>query len=257
MPSPFPGMDPFLEGAWWSTFRNDLVIETRRHLPQQVKPEYCPLIGGFQVKTLDSSLRFLPVSEDDDESDEDDADQSRKDESQPVYLNLARPHWVGLSFIGIKKLGDYKNKLTRRKNKTIVVFLDPVVKKAPGRSYYLRWREKVFNSTTCLVEIDLLRQGRRPPMLDPYPDAPCYAMVSRHEFRPCCEVWPIHLDRPLPKIPIPIPGDDREVVLDLQTVFTRAYDLGSFDRVIEYDKPPDVHLDERHLPWLKRMLKDA
>jgi hypothetical protein len=41
MPSPFPGMDPYIEQRdFWSDFHNDLAAEIRAALNQQIQPKY-------------------------------------------------------------------------------------------------------------------------------------------------------------------------------------------------------------------------
>src|SRR5438445_12641401 len=40
MPSPFPGMDPFIEGQKWSDFHHGVIEEIRAALIPQVRPRY-------------------------------------------------------------------------------------------------------------------------------------------------------------------------------------------------------------------------
>jgi len=40
MPSPFPGMDPFLEGQKWRDFHTSALYVTRRLLTARLKPRY-------------------------------------------------------------------------------------------------------------------------------------------------------------------------------------------------------------------------
>ena len=41
MPSPFPGMDPYIESpALWSDFHNDLASEIRAQLNRCIQPRY-------------------------------------------------------------------------------------------------------------------------------------------------------------------------------------------------------------------------
>lgn len=43
MPSPFPGMDPYLEGALWTTLHHGLGSEIVRHLAPKLRPRYVAL----------------------------------------------------------------------------------------------------------------------------------------------------------------------------------------------------------------------
>ena len=40
MPSPFPGMDPYLEGSEWRSVHNHLSVEIARHLTPKLRPKY-------------------------------------------------------------------------------------------------------------------------------------------------------------------------------------------------------------------------
>src|SRR5262249_25051070 len=40
MPSPFPGMDPFIEGQEWEDFHHELISAIREALMSQVLPRY-------------------------------------------------------------------------------------------------------------------------------------------------------------------------------------------------------------------------
>jgi len=40
MPSPFPGMDPYLEGPMWSSVHSALCNEIARHLTPKLRPKY-------------------------------------------------------------------------------------------------------------------------------------------------------------------------------------------------------------------------
>jgi hypothetical protein len=43
MPSPFPGMDPYLEGALWTTVHFSLSAEIVRQLAPKLRPRYLVL----------------------------------------------------------------------------------------------------------------------------------------------------------------------------------------------------------------------
>ena len=40
MPSPFPGMDPYLEGSEWTSVHVELSSEIARQLAPKVRPKY-------------------------------------------------------------------------------------------------------------------------------------------------------------------------------------------------------------------------
>src|SRR2546423_14685368 len=43
MPSPFPGMDPYLEGDLWTTFHSQIAPEIARQLAPKIAPRYVAL----------------------------------------------------------------------------------------------------------------------------------------------------------------------------------------------------------------------
>jgi hypothetical protein len=40
MPSPFPGMDPYLEGSQWTSVHTELSVEIARQLATRLPPRY-------------------------------------------------------------------------------------------------------------------------------------------------------------------------------------------------------------------------
>jgi hypothetical protein len=62
--------------------------------------------------------------------------------------------------------------------------------------------------------------------------------------------WP----KKLPKFRLPLAADDRDTVLDLQTVFTKCYEQGGFSGRIDYRKDPVIPLDEEERRWLDTLL---
>ena len=86
---------------------------------------------------------------------------------------------------------------------TAIEILSPVNKQAGRESHdeYLRKRRELLRSSVHLIEIDLLRQGRRPPLGRPAPAAPYYVVLSRGDRRPYVDVWPIQLCDKLPRFP--------------------------------------------------------
>jgi hypothetical protein len=109
--------------------------------------------------------------------------------------------------------------------------------------------------TAQLVEIELLRGGE--PL--PAPDRPDYddsALVSRAETRPEAEYWPIRLREPLPVVPIPLRGPDRDATLDLQSLLHAVYDAGRYGRYA-YESRPNPPLRPADDAWASALLADG
>lgn len=135
---------------------------------------------------------------------------------------------------------------------TVLELLSPT-NKGRHRDQYLLKRDKILVSSVHLVEIDLLRGGE--PM--PAPDRPpCdySVVVSRAERRPEADFWPIGLRDPLPVIPIPLRGPDRDATLDLQALLNRVYDAGRYARDV-YGGRPQPPLRPADEAWAARLLE--
>ena len=139
---------------------------------------------------------------------------------------------------------------------TVIETLSPANKRpgSRGRSEYLSKREMVFQSSTHLVELDLLRGGDRLPMTDRLPPGDYYAIVSREERRPRAEVYAWPLLHALPTIPIPLKRGDADVSLELQTVFTTVYDRARYHLSVDYSAELDPPLDETVHQWLRERI---
>lgn len=62
MPSPFPGMDPYLEGPLWPDVHHELASTIRRQLTPRLGPDYVARISTLVVPVLPAvSIRLVTV----------------------------------------------------------------------------------------------------------------------------------------------------------------------------------------------------
>ena len=87
------------------------------------------------------------------------------------------------------------------------------------------------------LELDLLLGGERLPTPESLPLGDYYLVVSRAEYRPRCEVYSWRRADRLPVIPIPLKSPDPDLLVDLGTVFSLAYQRGRYEKSIDYSKP--------------------
>jgi Protein of unknown function (DUF4058) len=257
MPSPFPGMDPFVEAQRWSTFHHSileviaevLVLDVRpryvidieervylEHAPEEAPPFLVPDVAVAETRgevTTATAARGVGTLA----------------AVTPVTLPLPMPDRRREPYLTIRDRAT-------RKVVTVIEVLSRTNKRAgsDGRDEYLRKRETVFLSDAHLVELDLLRGGERLPMRRPLPPADYYAIVSREAQRPMAEVYPWSLRQPLPPFPVPLAGDDRDVVLDLQRLFTAVYDRGGYDYALDYQAAVEPPLSEVDAVWVRECL---
>jgi len=106
--------------------------------------------------------------------------------------------------------------------------------------------------------IDLLRAGERPSLAGPLPEAPYFIILSRAERRPIAEVWPLHLQEPLPILPVPLLPPAPDVPLDLGRALATIYDRSGYDLRIDYtQRPPAPALSAEDGTWLEAHLHTA
>jgi hypothetical protein len=138
---------------------------------------------------------------------------------------------------------------------TIIETLSPANKRSSsdGRDQYLEKREEILRSKTNLVELDLLRGGKRLPVVG-LPAGDYYAIVSRGHKRPKTDVYHWTLRQPLPPIPIPLKKDEPEVTVDLQQVFSTVYDRARYQLSLNYNGPLIVPSTETDTAWTQQLL---
>ena len=141
-----------------------------------------------------------------------------------------------------------------RKLVTAIEILSPTNKTGRGRREYLHKRARFLRSAAHLLEIDLVRKGRRLPMRKKLPPDPYFVFLSRVERRPITEIWPIPFDQPLPTVPVPLLPGDADVFLDLQQALTNIYDLCRYDLEIDYSNPPETPLPLEMTEWCEKIV---
>jgi hypothetical protein len=143
---------------------------------------------------------------------------------------------------------------------TVIEVLSPANKAGGnGTAEYLRKQREVLVGGTSLVEIDLLRGGRRvtavrPESLHPARRGPYYVCLHRGWRPDEFEVYTISLRRRLPTIRIPLRQTDPDARLDLQALLEQAYRLGRYDD-LDYTRPLEPPLDGADAAWAAELLR--
>lgn len=256
MSSPFPGMDPYLEGPLWTTLHHSLGTEIVRQLAPKLRPHYVALPVERFVMDIASGVSVTTVSAYPDVGVAEAQRHARRSaeaatvSAPPLRLATIMPEAVPHVTIEIRDTN-------QRQLVTSIEILSPTNKRGEGRREYVTQRQRLLLSSVHLMEIDLLRTGERVPMQQSLPDAPYFVFLSRADDRPMTEVWPIALDASLPTLPVPLLPGDTDVLLDLQAAFTAAYDLPGYDLIVDYTQSPDVPLSEAEAVWVTQHLRTA
>ncbi len=265
MPSPFPGMDPYIEAFdLWEDFHDDLIAAIKGvildalppgYITRTRKRSYIALVEA-QEKTEHVFVPGVKVT----------APTSRKGSasSRPETATLAPPSsgepvdlraFVEEEFV--ENFIDIFELKPDRRLVTSIEVLSPSNKRRGSRGWrrYLRKRQALLLGKANLVEIDLLRGGTRMPMLDPLPTSPYYLLVARAETAPRCRVWPAFFDRPLPPIPVPLSRPDPDIVLALQPLIETICRRGRYEEEIDYAQPLTPPLGPEEAAWLRERLQ--
>jgi len=259
MPSPFPGMDPFIEPSGWESFHAAFVIDIADAIVPQVRPRYIvkPERRVYVESDPDDPYRFIRTDDvvlsggESREKNVADAGQSVT-VLAPFEIEIPMPQTHRETF------------LTVRETETLEVIsvievLSPANKRpgSDGRRLYLEKRDAVLQSSAGLVEIDLLRGGDRLPAIDPLPEADYYAFVSRAGKRPVADVWAWTLRDRLPTIPIPLARGEQDAMIDLQEVFTSRYDRAGYDYTLNYQVELTPELRKDDAEWIRKLLSEV
>lgn len=255
MPSPFPGMDPYLEGSLWTTVHSQLSVEIARQLAPKLRPKYLALTTErFVLDEMDdvaiATTTLYPdvsVARTGTESPQEAALATLQ---APLRMQTVMPARIPTVSVEIRDVA-------HRQLVTAIEILSPANKRGVGRRKYLAKRRRLLLSAAHLLEIDLLRLGQRLPMRDALPPVPYFVCVSRAELRPAVDVWPITLREALPKVPVPLLADDPDVELDLQRAFTTIYDALGYDLAVNYSNPPEVPLAAEDVTWAEEQIRST
>ena len=256
MPSPFPGMDPFLEDPLIFPDFHDGFIFCLREAIQQALPEpYYAALG--RRAWVEVSERFIGpdinvVSPGSMETISH-TSAAIMEVSQPIVVRV--PHDEQTETL----VELYIGRGTDRRLVTEIELLSPSNKKLgeKGRDLYLRKQTEILDSKCHLVEIDLLRGGEHSTAVPKNRlarfVAPFTYHVCAHRFDNFEEylIYPIQLSHALPTISIPLLPGDGEVPVSLQQVFARTYESGPYHREIDYRQAvPLPPLTEDQVQWV-------
>src|SRR5262249_26512680 len=258
MPSPFPGMDPYLE-VHWRDVHASLIIYARDAL-QGVLP------GSLRARVEERVLLETPQGLGDHPLFPDvrvvEYTSKRGLEArvgagvaaaEPLLID-AEPEPTSETFLEII------DRASGNRVVTVIEVLSPSNKSpGPNREQYLRKQRDVCASDANLVEIDLNRFGTHVlafPLehLPPQRRTAYMACVRRAAQRGKAEVYPLPLWERLPALQIPLRPDDADVPLDLQALVEQCYRNGGYEGTLNYAADPDPLLSGADKEWADERL---
>jgi hypothetical protein len=253
MPSPFPGMNPYLEQAdVWPDFHDSYLTYVRESLAPQVSPNYFVRIQEqvFIHEMSDETLRSLGRPDISLNTTPSATQTSRATTTTLVAPARVRP------LPEVDEIRQVALEIVDRRNRqavTVIELLSPSNKYAgPDHAQYLRKVRNYLRTPVNLVELDFLRGGPRMPWAE-LPDCDYYAIVNRPGSRVQIDCWPIRLRDPLPTIPIPLREGEPEATLDLQAMLHRVYEAAGYEYSI-YAGEPEPRLSSEDQRWASTFL---
>ncbi len=260
MPSPFLGMDPYLEyPAFWSSFHTRLMVAIADTIAPQLSPQYYVEVESrtYQSDESDEALLIgipdaivfagqadIPLPE------------SVLPEAAAVMTQL-RPEKVTVPMpLEVKERYLEVREVGTDTVITVIELLSPTNKRTgEGRTAYEKKRQLILGSATHLVEIDLLR-GAKPMRVRGKPTNAVYRLlISRSQQRPTADLYGLALQQPLPSFPIPLKPEEPEPFVPLQDVFSDLYDRARYATRIDYREPlPPPSLAVADQQWVDALL---
>jgi Protein of unknown function (DUF4058) len=257
MPSPFPGMNPYLEDPFfWREVHNRIIVELANDLGARLRPKYYAAIetrtylddesDGVLVGIPDAivfasspSIRQPPPAT---------IATVEIPRIQPQTVQLVEPIEVKERFLEVRRVKTHEVIVA-------IEILSPKNKRGDGRSSYLRKRQAIFESHTHLVEIDFLRAHSPMPMQKVNYQHDYRILVSDAAQRPNAALYGFNLRDRIPSFPVPLQPEDPPVLVDLQPLLHTVYEQGNFDLRIDYQQPvPQPDLSEGDRAWVQQIL---
>ncbi len=269
MPSPFPGMDPYLEApALWRGLHGFLITQAAAALNAVLPPRFVanvdervylerferdaypdvavlerPARGPIGPRSTTATATATATAK----------RTARADPSLVVRYQVAE---FRERFVEIVATGDGGRVVA------VIEFLSHANKRpGAGRRKYLAKQRRLLESSTHLIEVDLLRAG---PHTAAIPEELLAAARPSWHYLACLhradvpgqfELWPATVRDPLPRIAVPLADDQPDAVLDLQSLLRISYDAAAYDRRIDYAADPVPPLPSADAEWADALLK--
>ncbi|XZN91162.1 MAG: DUF4058 family protein [Microcoleus sp.] len=254
MPSPFLGMNPYLEHpSLWAGIHHRLITAIANDLGPKLRPKYIVAIEErvYEVNgdmTLLVGVPDVSVQSSRTSAREQPSNLAVTLKTQPTEVLLPIPDILTEAYLEI-------HAVETEEVVTIIEVLSPKNKQVGiGRLQYETKRLKILASATHFVEIDLLRQGNSMEMVGDFEQSHYRIVVSHSETRPKAQLYSFNLQDRIPEFSVPLKASEPEPTIDLKLLLDEMYDRGSYDLRIDYSRPPIPALSESDLAWVNETL---
>lgn len=259
MANPFPGMNPFLESpARWPSFHQRFITYLADAIDPLLPANYSADFGERNYVTTPPKGMYpdiFVVRH----------TRKRKEAGRATAILEADPavevelsaEEVREPFIEIRMGGEPGTLVT------VIELLSPANKTpGDGRSLYRGKQEQVLASRVHLMEIDLLRAGQHTAAIprEALPANGWDYLVCLHRgdwrarARDRFHYWAIALGDRLPRVNVPLAGEDADVVVDMQAVVDRCLATAT-GRRIDYTRDCPPPLSKKQARWVDELLR--
>ena len=278
--NPFPGMNPYLEErGFWPDVHTTLIVGLRNQLARRLRPEY----------RVSAEERVYLLT---------DPDGTGNGSGNGVGSRYRVPDVAVLTGVGasvgagvgagagasnggtlrfpaparspdalavqlpdtdlLKERYIEVRRVANREVVAVIELLSPTNKTPPDRQGYLTKRAAILSSPTHLVEIDLLRAGRRMPVIGNIPDTHYRILVANaRRTAPVADLYAFGIRDAIPDFVLPLAQADEGIAINLNPVINDAYANGGYDLDIDYAQDlqePPLSDDDR--VWLDALLRE-
>jgi hypothetical protein len=268
MPTPFPGMDPYLEtNPIFQELHTQMLAEMQALLQPQLRPKY---VARLERHLSEGSVWDAPQGT---------LSLERKEPDVTIVSRSAGRKHTGSTAMLAHPVASAAEELEAeelelRKQRRIVIYVQDRPRlavtgiellspgnKQPGavaQERYLEKRASALHGGLHWVEIDLLRGGARPQLPVPVPGSADYlsyvAQATPTGWNHLVYAWTLR--DPLPVLPIPLLSTD-QARLDLGACFAVAYDRIAADDEVDYGaEPTPPRLGKSDASWLAELLRE-
>ncbi len=257
MPSPFPGMDPFIESQLWEDFHATALPVIRELLLPQLPDGYKAYVQGRIYYSEDAPGVRQPRFQPDVTMTGRPAVSGGRRNDGGLATMPQRATWTELvehqeAYVELREAAT-------ERVVTVLELLSPTNKRRrhKGRRVFLNKRRSILERMANYVEIDLLRGGDAVCAVEPHPEGDYYAIVSRMVARPDVDLYAWSVRDILPAISIPLLPEHGDVTLDLAQTLAVVYDRSGYRNLLRYDVPVEPSLTAAEQTWLESVLTES
>ena len=254
MKSPFPGMNPWLEGYLWPDVHNRLAQVISELLAPQIAPKYVARLAIATIMDYDPESEIgitypdVEVFKSTNIVEEPSVTYGNSVLTEPTLIAPFKlPIEVRIPVVEIRDTA--RNKLV-----TAIEVLSPVNKRNPNLKNYREKVEELHKNHVHVLEIDLLRRGTRPfsyrKTISHYQVQLLRAKTHK------AAVWAVNIQDKLPVLPVPLLIPDPDAVLDLGKVMNIIFERSLYHLSIDYHtKPAPPAFFEQDWVWIKEIFE--